>query len=170
MSDQHNTQSAGPTLSQAEIDAIFDAHRDAPTMSFRYYVTDAITKKLEEKRAAKTSQLLAWSDVLAERMRQIHVEGWTFEHDDEHDAGELAAAASAYALAAADEQHPLSQGDGGFMSVLPAMWPWAREWWKPGEPRRMLVKAAALTLAAIEQIDRHAKSGADDQEGTKCET
>jgi len=32
-------------------------------------------------------------DVLAERRRQIEAEGWTPEHDDEHDAGALALAA-----------------------------------------------------------------------------
>ena len=41
-----------PLLQRYEIDAIFDAHQDAPTMSFRYYVTEAIEKKLNEKRAA----------------------------------------------------------------------------------------------------------------------
>lgn len=56
MSAAENTERAAPTLSQAEIDEIFDAHRDAPTMSFRYYVTDAIAKKLEQKRAAAQPQ------------------------------------------------------------------------------------------------------------------
>ena len=41
-----------PLLQRHEIDAIFDAHQDAPTMSYRYYVTEAIEKKLNEKRAA----------------------------------------------------------------------------------------------------------------------
>jgi hypothetical protein len=95
-------------------------------------------------------------DVLAERARCISAEGWTPEHDDEHDAGELAAAAAAYAIAAADALHPLSQGDGGFADEPPLMWPWAREWWKPGPPRRMLEKAGQLTLAQMECIDRAA--------------
>lgn len=98
-------------------------------------------------------------DVLAERRRQVEAEGWTPEHDDEHDLGELAAAASAYALAAADEQHPLSQGDGNFNDEPPPSWPWAQAWWKVGTPRRMLEKAGALVPATIEQIDRHAERG-----------
>jgi hypothetical protein len=94
-------------------------------------------------------------DVLAERQRQISAEGWTPEHDDEHDPGELSAAASAYALAAADKVHPQSQGDGGFETKAPAVWPWSDIWWKPGrDPRRMLVKAGALILAEIERQDR----------------
>jgi hypothetical protein len=95
-------------------------------------------------------------DVLAERARCISAEGWTPEHDDEHDAGELAAAAAAYAIAAADALHPLSQGDGGFADEPPVMWPWDREWWKPGPPRRMLEKAGQLALAQMECIDRAA--------------
>jgi hypothetical protein len=99
-------------------------------------------------------------DVLAERQRQISAEGWTPEHDDEHDSGELAAAASAYALAASDELHPASQGDGNFKEQPPPMWCWAAEWWKPTGVRRMLVKAGALILAEIERYDRaEAKAG-----------
>ncbi|STB47768.1 Uncharacterised protein [Citrobacter koseri] len=37
-------------------------------------------------------------DVIAERQRQRSVEGWTSEHDDEHSDGEMALAASSYAL------------------------------------------------------------------------
>lgn len=93
-------------------------------------------------------------DVLAERQRQMGAEGWTPEHDDEHDSGELAAAASAYAVAAADVLHPLSQGDGQYTrGTPPAAWPWDN-CFKPAPPRRMLVKAGALILAEIERIDR----------------
>ncbi|EML1597784.1 hypothetical protein RVY52_002523 [Burkholderia cenocepacia] len=83
-------------------------------------------------------------DVLAERRRQVEVEGFTPEHDDAHSPRELAAAAGSYALHAHDQR----------IAVTPAWWPWARAWWKPGTPRRMLVKAGALILAAIERIDR----------------
>lgn len=89
-------------------------------------------------------------DVLVERRRQIEAEGWTPEHDDEHDGGELACAAAAYALDAGDklDQRP------------PDFWPWyggrPREvrWWKPSDRRRNLVKAGALILAEIERLDR----------------
>lgn len=98
----------------------------------------------------------ALRDVAAERRRQIEAEGWTPGHDDEHDNGTLAAAGCAYALAAADSLHPMSRGDGDFMTTPPLMWPWEREWWKPGDARRMLVKAGALVLAEIERLDRAA--------------
>ncbi len=86
-------------------------------------------------------------DVLAERRRQID-EGWVPEHDDEHDAGELAAAAACYAGNAAGYVW-----NGEWLSEV---WPWEREWWKPTTPRRDLVKAAALILAEIERLDRAA--------------
>ncbi|MDR8077819.1 hypothetical protein KPA96_19375 [Burkholderia cenocepacia] len=86
-------------------------------------------------------------DVLAERRRQVDVEGFTPEHDDEHNTrGEIPAAAGSYALHAFDRR----------IAYIPAWWPWRRTWWKPGTPRQMLVKAGALILAAIEQIDRRA--------------
>ena len=95
----------------------------------------------------------ALGDVLAERRRQVEAKGWTPEHDDEHDGGQLAAAASAYALAAADHLHPLSQGDGCYDEHgVPMMWP--PDWqFRPSDPRRMLVKAGALILAEIERLE-----------------
>ena len=102
----------------------------------------------------------AAQDVLAERRRQIEAEGWTPEHDDEHDAGALALAAAAYALDAGDKSHPCSQGARG--GEVPPFWPWMHRsgrrrearWWKPSTPRRNLVKAGALILAEIERLDR----------------
>lgn len=95
----------------------------------------------------------AASDVLAERARQISAEGWTPEHDDEHDGGQLSAAAAAYASEAADRMGammPRAAND-----IPPHGWPWALDWWKPsGDVRRDLVKAAALLLAEIERLDR----------------
>lgn len=111
---------------------------------------------IDADRKARQQEAQAWVDVLSERRRQVEAEGWTAEHDDDHDSGEMAGAASAYALAAADKLHPMSQGDGEFDKLPPAMWPWDYEWWKPGEPRRMLVKAGALILAEIERLDRAA--------------
>lgn len=108
----------------------------------------------------KADPLIAWAsdalrDVAAERRRQIEVEGRTPDHDDEHGAGEMAQAAAAYAddgacrLQGAPDDIVAGPGD------PPEPWPWDECWWKPDEPRRMLVKAAALLLAEIERLDRH---------------
>lgn len=86
--------------------------------------------------------------IQAERQRQIDEEGWTPEHDDEHNTGELALAASAYALT--PEIHKTSPGT--FWKV----WPWPRKWWKPSpdDRQRELVKAGALIVAEIERLQR----------------
>lgn len=91
-------------------------------------------------------------DVLAERARQASAEGWTQEHDDDHDPGDLATAATAYAFHAATNLSPYDAG----RDEEPIFWPmdWGMEWWKPGSPRRDLVKAGALILAEIERLDR----------------
>ncbi len=82
-------------------------------------------------------------DVIAERQRQITAEGWTPEHDDKHSVGEMAMAASCYAIGG-------QYGKG----VIPMGWPWYKKWWKPSSERRNLVKAGALILAEIERLDR----------------
>lgn len=89
-------------------------------------------------------------DVLQERVRQESVEGWTPEHDDKHDAGELPCAAAAYAVASIP-----NAGQYLIKVAYDRYWPWHRSWWKPTTPRRNLVKAAALIIAEIERIDRY---------------
>lgn len=107
---------------------------------------------------ARVKQLLpgrlsqALVDVIAERTRQIEVEGWTHDHDDFHDAGELAKAGGTYALHAGAKLATLH----GFEHTPPC-WPWDPKWWKPKDPRRDLVRATALTVAEIERMDRDAK-------------
>lgn len=93
----------------------------------------------------------AAASVLAERQRQISVEGWTPEHDDTHNSCELPAAAACYALCAT-EQHTEELQINGVR-----VWPWSRAWWKPKTYRDNLVKAGALILAEIERIDRAAE-------------
>ena len=96
----------------------------------------------------------AAADVLAERQRQVTVEGWTPERDDEYTDGELPRAASCYALMAWREEC-LSDGEyTASQKAIPYYWPWDPAWWKPIDPRCDLVKAGALILAEIERIDR----------------
>ena len=90
-------------------------------------------------------------DVLAERQRQIDAEGWTPEHDDEHDEGEMALAGAAYAISGGITANTAQDW---IDSETPECWPWDESWWKRTTPRRDLVKAAALILAEIERIDR----------------
>ena len=99
---------------------------------------------------ASERQTTAARDVLAERQRQISVEGWSAHHDDAYTDAQLALAASCYALPPGEFEIP----------GPPQQWPWPSAWWKPGDRRRELVKAGALILAEIERLDRAALPGA----------
>ncbi|MFY1855203.1 hypothetical protein ACOTBX_24690 [Achromobacter xylosoxidans] len=106
--------------------------------------------------AAGDALTAAARDVLAERQRQISVEGWEPERDDTYRHGELASAAASYAQCAG------LQGEGAttenaFKTPFVENWPWSEAWWKPSaEPRRNLIKSGALILAEIERLDRAA--------------
>ena len=97
--------------------------------------------------SAKASDIV--HEIYLERARQIFGEGWTPEHDDRYCPGELAVAAACYAT------------HGTYAKTVDARaeidaWPWGPEWDKRDKhpPRRRLVIAAALLVAAIERIDR----------------
>ena len=92
--------------------------------------------------------------IAEERHRQVAGENWTPQHDDEHDAGELAAAASAYAMNAACLLHPMC---GTPLESPPIVWPWDAAAWKPKEPIRDLVRAGALIAAEIDRLQRKGK-------------
>lgn len=94
--------------------------------------------------------------IRAERLRQVAVEGWSPEHDDEHDGGALATAASCY-VRITKYQWVLGNNEGTVEYRLPAGWPreWGPEWWKPSkDPIRNLVKAGALIAAEIDRLQR----------------
>jgi 3' exoribonuclease, RNase T-like len=89
-----------------------------------------------------------------ERLRQIRVEGWTAEHDDAHDHGEMAEAASCYTDLAVFQA---STGANLSDRRKPLGWPtnWEEKWWKPSsDPIRNLEKAGALIAAEIDRLKR----------------
>ena len=97
--------------------------------------------------------------IIAERARQVSVEGWTPEHDDCHRGGALALAAACYARHAglSDFQRETIVIQG----ITPPHWPWALNWWKPKDRRRDLIRAGALIVAELERLDRaEGKGGA----------
>ncbi|QDL91635.1 hypothetical protein FDP22_07450 [Paroceanicella profunda] len=92
--------------------------------------------------------------IAAERERQVSAEGWTPEHNDDHDAGEIAGAASAYTLSAACLLNPYH---GTPLNEPPEGWQWDASWWKPNmgdNPARDLAKSGALSAAEIDRMDR----------------
>lgn len=78
--------------------------------------------------------------MLAERQRQIHVEGYDANHDAQHHSSDLAMAGAAY------------------LGNTKDLWPWD-DGFKPDGfgVRRRYVKGAALALAAGELLDRNRK-------------
>ncbi|WP_018516432.1 hypothetical protein [Rhizobium leguminosarum] len=109
-------------------------------------------------------------DVAAERRRQVEAEGWTPAHDDKHSDRSMALAGACYAMfaAASDSARSSTEMPAGLTrtgksingwSAWLELWPWERQWWKPSDRRRDLVKAAALIIAEIERLDRSTTDG-----------
>lgn len=92
--------------------------------------------------------------ITEERKRQVEAEGWTPEHDNDHDLGELIGAAICYMVLSRRQVVMTLREDE--MKVVPHDWPWDKKWWKPSldDPKRNLVKAASLIAAEIDRIVR----------------
>jgi hypothetical protein len=91
-----------------------------------------------------------------ERNRQIAVEGYSFEHDDEHTSSEMAMAAAFYAAPAPIFTQDFC-GDGDIHDA------WPEEWGDAEDARdradgwsdiRRLTVAGALIVAEIERLQR----------------
>lgn len=94
--------------------------------------------------------------IAAERARQVEKEGWTPEHDDQHDNEELALAACYYALPA---PMPITYGRGEYIIGPDSLFPseWSETLMKRSADRiRNLVKAGALIAAEIDRLQRRA--------------
>lgn len=91
-------------------------------------------------------------EIYEERTRQIVVEGFTIQHDAEHDDPELILAAMAYCHAAS-----ALEDTSRVAHKPPTYWPLDANWWKPKNRRRDLIRAAALIVAAIDKGDRAVK-------------
>lgn len=119
-----------------------------------------VLRRVFEALHIRTSLSPAMLAVIAERQRQIEIEGWTPEHDDGHRPGDLARAGAAYLLCdgEADLRYQVTGPGGeyvGNFEVSPrTFFPWS-DWWKPKEDnRRNLVRGCALGLAELEKHDR----------------
>lgn len=105
--------------------------------------------------------------IAAERRRQVAVVGWTPDHDDKRQNGELLLAAGCYVNAAVVSasyaasnarlgvnHDPMVALTGHNNCPWPS-WPWGGEWWKPSaDPVRNAVKAGALIAAEIDRLQR----------------
>lgn len=108
-------------------------------------------------------------ELLAERQRQMSEEGWSLKHDETHAPAELAAAGAAYAASAAAGVlvFPKTMWSATEFRrwIVERLWPWFADGFKPKDPRRDLVRAGALIIAAIERLDREDILHADVEAG-----
>lgn len=117
----------------------------------KHDVTDQFVALTDQPTTDREAVMDGVGRIAAERRNQTVVKGWTPEHDDEHDNGELIDAALCYADAG---------GGGDWKADLDAMcrtsvWPWDESWWKPSRyPIRNLEKAGALIAAEIDRLLR----------------
>lgn len=87
----------------------------------------------------------------AERKRQVEKEGYDAAHDDEHDGGEILAAADCYV---GNVRMTCAYGADG----VPMAWPWEVVHWKPKDTVRDYVRAGALMQAEKERLLRAGRS------------
>lgn len=115
-----------------------------------------------------TEQLTGVELIAAERQRQISEEGWTPEHDEQHDAGELVMAACAYASYAVEVRlyrRVILTNEIRFVDPFPKEWRDKRKS-KLGDTYQsfetlsstdridLLTKAGALIAAEIDRLQR----------------
>ena len=79
-----------------------------------------------------------------ERRRQQEVEGYDAMHDRHHTPQVLCRAAIGYAL----HEDPSKL----VADAAANLWPWNKEYWKPKDQLRNLVRAGALIAAAIDRL------------------
>jgi hypothetical protein len=101
--------------------------------------------------------------IAAERARQVSEEGWTPEHDDQHEGGEIARAAACYAYVASctdlvREVDALSKDGASDIVMIRRSWSWDWKFWKPKDRIRDLVRAGALCAAEIDRLLRTKQS------------
>jgi hypothetical protein len=88
--------------------------------------------------------------IAEERQRQVHQEGWTPQHDDQHAEGELASAARCYLHELAARVHR-----GQPCMSPPPSWPFETASWKPKpDVVRQLAIVGALVAAEIDRLRR----------------
>ncbi|WP_257232167.1 hypothetical protein, partial [Acinetobacter sp. YH01020] len=126
-------------------------------MDLNAYVYEFANAIEQEAKAQAVPEGFAIKDVINERQRQINQEFYSTENDDEYEQNELLRAAVCYAENVVRRGWVFDSNFGPDVyqeEEVPDLWPWDLDFWKPKNPRRDLVRAAALIIAEIERIDR----------------
>lgn len=101
-------------------------------------------------------------EIYNERKRQVLKEEFDTKHDDGHIGGEMSLAAMCYCMAASVAARVPATEKQYQSSPAAPVWPWNEDWWKPKNPRRDLIRAAALIVAEIERLDRMVNKKGED--------
>jgi hypothetical protein len=106
--------------------------------------------------------------IAEERQRQISVEGWTADHDEEHDIMQLSSAAGCYIANAHNKwfyEHTHTSRETTTKFVVADEtgdklkwvdgWPWVKEWdkRKKHDTMKSLIIAGALLAAEIDRLN-----------------
>jgi hypothetical protein len=153
-----------PASYRAGLEAAAKAVDNLTTLGIGSTIAAAAIRDLPVPEVPDGERAEVIAEIAAERQRQIEQEGWSVGHDDGHTEGALSIAAGCYAIHAGGRRDMRwGQVPGGGMRRPPRGWPWHADWWKPTNPRRDLIKAAALIVAEIERLDRAAPRAARGQ-------
>ncbi len=128
------------------VDQLFDGVHDDESLIRDIYRLIAADQAAFSTTAYALGAPASLQSVLAERIRQIQVECFYPEQDDELSDESLAQAAACYAM-------PQNLMDWFALNDI-SLWPWDATHWKPTDRRTNLVKAGALILAEIDRLDR----------------
>lgn len=140
-----------------EIDWAYRIERDGLVADGIDQLLQLLDRHPEPKEKTMSIRDEIFQAIRDERERQIGVEGWTPEHDDEHDLGEMAMAAACYAYPqiiryVEDDKKQWSSA-----------WPWDNKWDKREihDQKRRLIIAGALIIAELERLERMEKNNVD---------
>lgn len=130
----------------ASLNRRFSKQFEAPAEPVAYVRPDAVEAMAASSQQIRQPEQRAAEYVRLERQRQLEVEGWSAEHDDQHTEGEMLRAAVIYTW------HGTTKW--GYEGDVPKGWPWDPQWWKPKSRQRNLERAGALCLAEGERLLR----------------
>ena len=110
--------------------------------------------------------------IAEERKRQVEKEGWTPEHDAEHDEGEMVDAAICYAIGDTQIKHEPLMDYPNKITVYQNFWPWHLQYWKPSPKDRVreLTKAGALIAAEIDRLQMNSETADETSVASKAKS
>lgn len=122
-------------------------------------------KKWQEAGHSPNALSSALKDVVSERNRQRNEEYYSDANDDTYVENELVRASASYVNHVVGRSWLYPSKPSAYTSELvPDLWPWSEQAWKPKSPRQDLVRATALLVADIERLDRKELLNKDDKE------